>query len=180
MEDAVFECFEVDNGRFVGFSYQPEDDKHYRLEGKINPLSIDKVKLIDTKTMTLQELINSTDKIDYIKNGNPYFLIHTDEELTYCDYVSCRPQVMLNANGTLKCNSLYDIYYHDGEGKFWAVTTFQNNTFVMFKNDITERKWVFMAVNGSPATLAQAKEAKGYTLLGTGSFKAENWDFEII
>ena len=50
----------------------------------------------------------------------------------------------------------------------------------MFKNDITERKWVFLALMDSSATLAQAKEAKGYTFLGTGSFKAENWDFEII
>ena len=70
----MFECFEVENGRFIGFSYQPSNGKYLRIEGGKGPLKIDNVR--DIKAMSMSELIQATDKIDYIRNGNPYFLIH--------------------------------------------------------------------------------------------------------
>jgi len=74
----VFECFEVTNNRFVGFSCQPKQDKFYRVEGTIDPLEIDKTKLIDADKMSTPELLEATDKTDFINQGNSYFMIHSD------------------------------------------------------------------------------------------------------
>lgn len=174
----MFECFEVENGRFVGFSYQPSNGKYLRIEGGKGPLKIDNVR--DIKAMSMSELIQATDKIDYIRNGNPYFLIHSDEKMKSCDFVNCRAQVMFNAQGNLKCNNPFDVYHHAGEGKFWAVTSFQNTTYVLFKNDNTEWKWVFMSVNGERNALAKNKEQRGYSLIGIGHFNQNTWDIEVM
>lgn len=175
----MFECFEVTNNRFVGFSCQPKQDKFYRVEGTIDPLEIDKTKLIDADKMSTPELLEATDKTDFINQGSSYFMIHSDRHFQSCSYVQCKPQYMLNSNGDFKVTSVFDVYFHAGENKYWAVTSFQNSTYVMFKNDITNQKWVFMTVNGLKQDLIQSKESNGYKLFGFGHFDSNKYDFDM-
>ena len=54
------------------------------------------------------------------------------------------------------------------------------NSYVLFKNDNTEWKWVFMSVNGERNALAKNKEQRGYSLIGIGHFNQNTWDIEVM
>ena len=51
---------------------------------------------------------------------------------------------------------------------------------MLFKNDNTEWKWVFMSVNGERNALAKNKEQRGYSLIGIGHFNQNTWDIEVM
>lgn len=154
--DNVFECYIRDTGSFHARTYLPELDKFEVLIGKYDDVN---------KNFSVEERrVMSLDAYTpYFLGSGEYCLLQSIQNTL--SYLPCRAMPMYRSSGEPEISSQFDVYYHQGENKYWAITVFNGAMYVAFRNDITNHKWVLNHLEASihsKLALTGSKENKGY------------------
>ena len=154
--DNVFECYIRDTGSFHARTYLPELDKFEVLIGIYD--DVDKPFFVEAKSV-----MSLGDYNPYFLGSGEYCLLQSIQNTL--SYLPCRAMPLYRASGEPEISSQFDVYYHKGENKYWAITIFNGVMYSAFKNDITNQKWVLNHLEASIHTklaLTGSKENKGY------------------